>query len=89
MVYLNACFAALQRIVDAALDFCSDVEIFITTNRASMEDFSTHRIETAELTDLLRRLFDDCLNTDGVDPEIHLFVRRKTVGTADTAAQDA
>lgn len=89
MVYLNACFAALQRIVDAALDFCSDVEVFITTNRASMEDFSTHRIETAELTDLLCRLFDDCLNTDGVDPEIHLFVRRKTVGTADTATQDA
>ena len=75
MLYLNGCFAALERVMDAALSYCSDVEIFITTNRASMEDFSTHTIEIEKLIDLLRRLFDCSLNTDGIDPEIHLLVR--------------
>lgn len=76
-LYLNGCFDILKNIVDAAFAFCSEVEIFITTNRASMEDFSTHSITIDNLTDLLRRLFDDSLNTDGIDPEIHLFVHRK------------
>jgi hypothetical protein len=75
MLYLNGCFATLERVVDAALAFCSDIEIFITTNRASMEDFSTHTIKIEKLTDLLCRFFDYSLNTDGIDPEIHLFVR--------------
>ena len=77
--YLNKCFEILKNVVNAVLAFCSDIEIFITTNRASMEDFSTHTIEISNLTDLLRRLFDNCLNSDGVDPEIHLFVHREEV----------
>ena len=76
MLYLNGCFATLERVVDAALAFCSEIEIFITTNRASMEDFSTHTIKIEKLTDLLHSLFHDSLNTDGVDPEIHLFVHQ-------------
>lgn len=75
-LYLNNCFDILENVAEAALAFCTDVEIFITTNRASMEDFSTHTIEVNNLTDLLHSLFHDSLNTDGIDPEIHLFVHQ-------------
>ena len=75
-LYLNDCFDVLKNVVDAALAFCSDVEIFITTNRASIEDFLTHTIEINNLTDLMRRLFRESLSTDRIDPEIHLTVHR-------------
>lgn len=73
-LYLNHCFGILREVVEAALSFCSVVEIFITRYRASMEDFSTHAVEINQLTELLHRLFRESLNTDGIDPEIHLFV---------------
>lgn len=88
-LYLINCFEILKDVVDTTLAFCSDVEIFITKNRASMEDFFSYEVETSKLTELLHGLFRDSLSIKGIDPEIHLFIRHKSAkGPGHCAARE-